>query len=134
MNDECHVALREVRHASNAARRVPALLPAQSSIGRAFRMQSRWALIPLIVGRRVRGGWRRMLRRAQSPIRRHARVQVLELARFYHAMPLAIIEAERFNRLITFERPGEARGGILAAGKQHQSATFSVFTDHRETP
>jgi len=87
VNDECHVALREVRHASNAARRVPALLPAQSSIGRAFRMQSRWALIPLIVGRRVRGGWRRMLRRAQSPIRRHARVQVLELARFYHAMP-----------------------------------------------
>lgn len=51
--NECHVALREVRHASNAARRVPALLPAQSSIGRAFRMQSRWALIPLIVGRRV---------------------------------------------------------------------------------
>ncbi|ABE28592.1 hypothetical protein Bxe_A4408 [Paraburkholderia xenovorans LB400] len=40
-----------MRHASNAARRVPALLPAQSSIGRALRMQSRWALIPLIVGR-----------------------------------------------------------------------------------
>ncbi len=52
----------------------------------------------------------------------------------FDSVPLAIIEAQRLNRFVTFERPGEARGGILAAGKQHQSATFSVFTDHRETP
>jgi hypothetical protein len=49
-------------------------------------------------------------------------------------VPLTVIEAERFDRFITIERPGKARGGILAAGKQHESATLGVFADHRETP
>jgi hypothetical protein len=52
----------------------------------------------------------------------------------FDPVPLAIIETERLDRFITFKCPCEARGGILAAGKQHQSATLSVFADHRETP
>ncbi len=44
----------------------------------------------------------------------------------FDAVPLTIIKAERLNRFITFKCPCEARGGILAAGKQHQSATLEA--------
>jgi len=73
---------------------------------------------------------------ALAPCGKRARHCIAKtLAAFeFDAMPLTIIEAERLDRLISFKRPCEARGGILAAGKQHQSATFSVFADHRETP
>jgi len=52
----------------------------------------------------------------------------------FDAVPLTVIEADRFDSLLTIERPGEARGGFLAAGKQHESATLGVIADHRETP
>ena len=39
-------------------------------------------------------------------------------------MPLAIIEADGLDLVETRKRPGQADGGILSAGKQHQSLSF----------
>ncbi len=50
----------------------------------------------------------------------------------FDTMPLAVVEAERFDRFVSIERPGKTRGRILAAGKQHQRATLRVFAGHRE--
>ena len=50
------------------------------------------------------------------------------------AVPLAIIETQRFDRFISIQRPGETGGRILATGKQYQRATLGVFAGHRETP
>ena len=38
----------------------------------------------------------------------------------FDAMALAIVEADRLDVLETLQRPGQAGGGILPAGKQHQ--------------
>jgi hypothetical protein len=47
-------------------------------------------------------------------------------------MPLSVIEAERLDRRVAFECPGEASGRVLAAGEQHERAVFSVYPSHRE--
>src|SRR5271165_3813391 len=39
----------------------------------------------------------------------------------FDAMALAIVEAERFDPLVTLQGPGETGRRILAARKQHQS-------------
>ena len=37
-----------------------------------------------------------------------------------HRMALAVVEADGFDASETLQRPGQAYGGILPAGKQHQ--------------
>src|SRR5262249_28173119 len=49
------------------------------------------------------------------------------------AMTLAVIEAERLDGLLALERPCEARGRVLAAGKQDERA-LGFCSSHRETP
>jgi hypothetical protein len=52
----------------------------------------------------------------------------------FDAMALAVIETERLDGIVTIECPREACGRVLAAGKQHECAVFSVCSSHRETP
>ena len=47
--------------------------------------------------------------------------------RQFGGMALAIIEADRFDMIEARQRPGEADGGILAAGKQHKRLRVFVM-------
>ncbi|MGY4337458.1 hypothetical protein ACVWW3_002364 [Bradyrhizobium sp. LM2.9] len=57
-----------------------------------------------------------------GPIRAQApdAVEQLVAAGQLDGMALAVIEPQRFHARKAVQRPGEAGGGILAAGKQHQ--------------
>ena len=71
---------------------------------------------------------------ALRPLRKLARDRGTKaVAAFeFHAMTLSIVEPERLYRLVAIKRPGKARGRVLAAGKQHERAVFSVYPSHRE--
>ncbi len=47
-------------------------------------------------------------------------------------MALAVAEAERFDARKAVQRPGQAGGGILPAGKQHQRG-FGLTIGHSWT-
>ena len=43
-----------------------------------------------------------------------------------HPVALAVVEAHRLDPAVALERPGQADGGVLAAGEEHEGGGVGV--------